>query len=279
VDATGEVRLWQVPPPGQAGTGRQLFRCKTPAVFRAAVSPDGGWLAVASESPGHRYVEVRSLRRGVGSKQLPTPAAHRPHGLAFDHKSSRLAIGVRVIAPGANFYKEIEGRVQVYDLSDLLPEPQGKSIPVTYNPEALAFHPDGRHLAVAGGDDHEVVLWDIKGAKKVSELVGPGGGLWAVALSPDAHYLAFKDRRNRDAKTPNDRGAGDWGVFDLQQRDWAPPGAFTPTAPPESADGWKVRTSLPLNLQGDGLPPPEERQNSYLWFVESPEGKIFKLPL
>ena len=33
------------------------------------------------------------------------------------------------------------------------------------------------------------------------------------------------------------------------------------------------------DLEGVGLPPREERQNSYIWFVESPRGKIFKLPL
>src|SRR5439155_6384095 len=257
--------------------GQQLFRFDIPAVFRAAVSPDGKWLAASSESPGHRYVELRSLPDGV-QKKIETPEGHWPHGLAFDHQSSRLAFGVRVIAPGADFYNEIEGRVNVYDITGL-PAQQGRSLPVTYNPEALAFHPDGRHLAVAGGDDHEVVLWDLNGPAEVTKLVGAGNGLWAVALSPDARYLAYKDRRNRDAKTPNDRGAGDWHVFDLQQRNWAAAGAFTPATLPDSAGGWKVRTSLPPDLQGEGLPPREERQNSYIWFVENREGKIFKLPL
>jgi WD40 repeat protein len=266
VDATGEVRLWKIPPPGQAAAGRQLFRFETPAVFRAAVSPDGNWLAAASEAPGHRYVELRSLPVGAKPKKIPTPDGHWPHGLAFDARSRRLAFGVRVIDPRAAFYKEIAGRVLVYDLADES-APSARALPVTYNPEALAFHPDGRHLAVAGGDDHEVVLWDLNGPKKVSELVGPGGGLWAVALSPDARFLAFKDRRQRDAKTPNDRGAGDWRAFDLQQRNWAPPGAFTPTAPPDSAGGWKVHTSLP------------GKHNSYIWYVESPEGNINELPL
>jgi WD40 repeat protein len=279
VDATGEVRLWKVPPPGQAAAGRQLFRFETRAVFRAAVSPDGMWLAVASEANKAVYVELCSFVDGLPRRKIYSrQAGHVPHSLAFDHQSRRLAVGVRVIGQpetnGANFYQEIDGHVLVYDLADLpLPEskvtaiPKGKAIPVTYNPEAVAFHPDGRHLAVAGGDDHEVVLWDLKGPTKVSELVGPGNGLWAVALSPDARHLAYKDRRNRDAKTPNDRGAGDWKVFDLQQRRWAAPGTFTPASPSDSAGGWKVRTSLP------------GKYDSYIWYVEGPEGQIKKLPL
>ena len=40
----------------------------------------------------------------------------------------------------------------------------------SWRAEALAFHPDGKRLAVAGGDNHEVRLWDLGRQEKLSEI-------------------------------------------------------------------------------------------------------------
>jgi WD40 repeat protein len=294
VSDSGHVLLTHVPAEG-APTPRPLFRFKTPAVYRAVASPDDRWLAAVSNAAGLPFVELRSLPGGEKARYLELPPWHYPHSVAFDPRNNRVAVGARVVAApvkGANnFYKEIDDKVFLFNLDEAKPRPRPGPA-VTYHPEALAFHPDGNHLAVAGGDDHELAVWDLRRLVRVGEEVrGPGSGLWAVALSPDARYLGFKDRRNRKPKTPNDRGAGPWKVFDLEQRQWAPTPHPTlphpwgegrergPRPAAEAEGGWKIRTSLPLDLKGKGLPPPEERENSYFWFVESPEGKIFKLPL
>jgi WD40 repeat protein len=288
VSQNGQVMQWDNLAPGASPKAKELFRFTTPAVHRVALSPDQGWLAGASDAAGYRMVEMRSLPDGRQKKELNLPAQHFPHSLAFSRDSTRLAVGVRVVDDGAGkgdpFYKEVGSKVFLYDLRK--PQPQPATGPsCSYNPEALAFHPEGNHLAVAGGNDHEVALWDLRTLKKVSEIKGPGSGLWNVTLSPDGRYLGFKDQRNNNPQTPNDRGKGPWKVFDLQNRSWAPAEALKVAPPSGSAWGWKVRTGFVKPSDKDkekiskaGIKK-EEMANSYIWFVESPEGNLFKLPL
>src|SRR5262249_32073574 len=56
---------------------------------------------------------------------------------------------------------------------------------------ALAFSPDGRHLASVGGpNDNPLRLWDRPARQPAGALGEPGGGLFALAWSPDGHMLA-----------------------------------------------------------------------------------------
>jgi len=139
----------------------------------------------------------------------------------------------------------------------------------------MAFHPTENSLAVAGGDDHEVTLWDLRKTEKPLDVaVGKGTGIWAVALAEKREeksekgkkktlLLGFKTRRNHGAKNPNEMGAGDWQVFDLDTCRWAENATkFEPSGTRETLGGWSV-----------------EPQIGSRWKVCDPKGDSFVLPL
>jgi hypothetical protein len=123
-------------------------------------------------------------------------------------------------------------------------------------------------LAVAGGDNHEVTLWNLgKPREPVRVLRGDGRGLWQVALSADGKYLGFQDQRDPGATDPNARGSGKWRVFDLAGRTFRPDrkvGTFEPVAPLETLRGWTVQ--------------PDEK-DEYLWYAVHPTHGSFALEL
>jgi WD40 repeat protein len=57
---------------------------------------------------------------------------------------------------------------------------------------SVAYSPDGRHLATAGGD-HQIILWDAAIGKQLRSLQGHNQPLSSVAFSPDGTWLASAD--------------------------------------------------------------------------------------
>jgi WD40 repeat protein len=56
---------------------------------------------------------------------------------------------------------------------------------------AIAFSPDGKTIAIGGGQDQSFLrIWDIAARKFTADLKGHQGFVWAVAFSPDGRSLA-----------------------------------------------------------------------------------------
>jgi WD40 repeat protein len=265
VAQNGQVMLWDLK--ADQGAGKELFRFSDAApLSQVVLSPDRKWLAAAVES---NRVWLRSFPDGKMAKQIALPPGHFPQRLAFDSKGTRLAVGLRVVDQQADFFRELAPKIFLYDLNQPQPTPVlGPRI--GFRIEGLSFHPGGDYLAVAGGDDHEVTLWDLRRLKQgpVSVMHSPGSCLWGVALADgDPFRIGFQDKRDPQFTSPNHRGLGPWRVFDLKKRDWLAAESFRPAAAVETWQGWKVLTSYQKVRRAD------------TWFVQSPERKVYQLDI
>ena len=54
--------------------------------------------------------------------------------------------------------------------------------------DALAFSPDSR-LAVSGGEDGSVKIWDLEAGRELQSLDLGGGLVWTTAFSPDGRFV------------------------------------------------------------------------------------------
>ena len=240
-------------------------------VFRAEVSPNGQWLAAAANGP---LIAVRSLNggqardihlKGFDNSQVGQHDNEFARALAFDPKGGRLAVAVGSLVHGARFAVDADDRLAFYDLSQDPPQPT-PGPPHAYRADRLTFHPDGGFLAVAGGENQEVTLWNLKkSGQPASVLRGTGSCLWDVALARDGHSFAFRDQRNPTSKDPNARARGPWRTFDPEHRQWLAEDDFKKLAPvprQESLDGWTVE--------------PDDK-DPYLWWAVHESGARLKL--
>ena len=106
-----------------------------------------------------------------------------------------------------------DGTIRLWDL------PSGEEKRVlkghTFEVRSVAFSPDGRTLASAGGsyqrreEPGEAKLWDLSQGRVRHELVGHTGMVWSIAFSPDGATLATgswdKTARLWDASTGRTR--------------------------------------------------------------------------
>jgi serine/threonine protein kinase/WD40 repeat protein len=268
----GIVREWDVTKLKEAP--REMKAFGLPALLRVAMSKDGRWLAACGESTTPRrfeIVDLQSLRAGapahVSRRGISFPqekgSTHYPRTLAFNTAGDRLAVGVQVVpdvAPpgGMNFAPITGGMVHVFDVASgntLTPRP----VDVGYRVECIAFRPGHKdQIATAGGNNHEVRLWDLTDpAKPLDEIRSPGSCLWGVAMSGD-HYLAWQEKRSAFPKTPNDWGAGPWRILDLKKRTIVtgkPPVDFKPVKTINRYGEWRIQTT-----------------EGFLWHIMGPRG-------
>ncbi|MFO0889432.1 MAG: protein kinase [Isosphaeraceae bacterium] len=161
-----------------------------------AFSPDGARLAIGGLSP---QVEVRDAAAG-NVLWSHTPRGRRSSmALAFSPDGTMLAVGhgeySQVMANPVVFYRADTGE-ELFTLDG----------PLGGNND-LAFHPDGKRLAVAGKD--AVEIWDVTTRRRLKRLPGHTKWVYAVAYSPDGKILATggwdRSVKLRDAETGDER--------------------------------------------------------------------------
>ena len=71
---------------------------------------------------------------------------------------------------------------------------------------ATAFHPNGQWVASGGGDNKEVLLWEIATGKILSRMEGRGQTVWAIGFSKDNQYLIWGQTYRHVFEPGKDRG-------------------------------------------------------------------------
>ena len=235
----GRLECRAVGPRRPANGGSTLHGTEN-VIWSLAFSPDGTKLAVGGTNP---QVEVRDAKTGEVLWAKHEPRLPQAMSVAFSPDGKSLAVGFGEYSSDGAF------QVKLYEVAtgretDTFPGPKG-------GVNDLAFHPDGRHLAVAGSEIVEV--WDVAARTKVHELRGHSNWVYGVAYSPDGKWLATGgwDRTIKlwDAATGEERLTifGHEGfVLDL---------AFSPdsrslasTSEDRSVRLWEVPTGRPIGV-------------------------------
>jgi WD40 repeat protein/serine/threonine protein kinase len=167
------VELWD----RETGQRRPTLQRTANVIWGLAFSPDGAKLALGGTNP---QVEVRDVRTGAVCWSNHEPNLPQAMSIAFSPDG-------RTLAAGFGKYSQQEAfQVKIYHAETgreavAFPGPNG-------GVNHLAFHPDGRRLAVAGSQVVEV--WDVGAPKRVHELPGHTKWIYGVAYSPDGKWLA-----------------------------------------------------------------------------------------
>ena len=235
---------------------RTLFRFGS-AVAGVVAHPDGDWLAARPlrQTPTGTSVELRAMPggemvRAIGYRKNDRNE-HRllPVTLAVDRTGRRLAVGTAWVIEDTETRTARSGDVRIYDLGVNPPVLtayatfDGQEDRPAATPDALAFHPDGERLAIAGGFDHETSLWKIGGgtiARAGPRSVGVGRPVWQVGTADNGTKLGLRQEFDPASTDPNARGRGDWDWFDLERLGWASGKVGTPQTAIRELDGWRV---------------------------------------
>ncbi len=156
----------------------ELFLQPGQEIVAAALSPDGGYLALALADNSIHFYQM------AGKQRLYKLAGHtgRINSLKFSSDSSRL------VSAGADSWVRIWD-VRGHELQAFQP-PLWDNTPAEQL--AAALSPDNKRVATKAGED-ALKLWDIQSKARLLEIKTPYGAFNGtdISFSPDGQYLLW----------------------------------------------------------------------------------------
>jgi WD40 repeat protein/predicted Ser/Thr protein kinase len=163
------VRLWD------AATGEQCTTLDGKGFVRVlAFGPDSSWLVASGDEANQ--LQVWDVATGKRRRSLTWPGSP--------------ARAVAVSPDGARIALSTQEEVRVVETAtgrEVASWPSGNQF---REKKALAYSPDGLHLAGTSDDPAVIDLWDARTHERVARLTGHAAPVNVVAFSPDGRRLA-----------------------------------------------------------------------------------------
>jgi tetratricopeptide (TPR) repeat protein/WD40 repeat protein len=173
----------------------------TSEIVHAAISPDGRWVACVQEKDGHSTQGVGGLLWDLQQPEMP-PRVIEIKVFGNDRSNTCQAVQV-VFAPDSRrvalaFHSILSYKksyVQVWDCATA--RPVGPPLHLPYRSFALAFSPDGNHIAAGWGelcgiiakDNHGARVWEVVTGKPLIPPIELRSAATLVRFSPDGRRL------------------------------------------------------------------------------------------
>ena len=169
----GKIRRWRT------ADGKELsaLTCPDGEVYAVAISPNGRTLISGGAYPD-AVVRFWDLTSGKERRCLPKRANAIAYALAYSPDGKTVACGYGGVDPLVRLVDAASGEVR-----------REWSVPFP-SLDSIHFSPDGKALAIAGGCDRAVVLWNSETGKEITPCVRHHGVVTATALSPDGRFAA-----------------------------------------------------------------------------------------
>jgi WD40 repeat protein/serine/threonine protein kinase len=168
--ADGTVSLWDL-------TNQQrtpVLPAHQALVYSLSFSADGRWLASASHD---KTVKIWNMSDATLKATLNEHSDRVP-GVHFSSDS-------RLLATASH-----DGTVILWETVSWKRIGTLKGNGLIRKPQCVAFHPDGKTLAVGGQWDESIEIWDTVSGKMLRTLKGHANSVYSLAFSPDGTRLA-----------------------------------------------------------------------------------------